>query len=94
MALAISFIVATIVISWLFAKEHSSIKEHCVAMSDRFEIYKARGNWYWTLQRAHSPWGPIARCARGYASKEVAIKSVKSAMRAMRGSRGRIKFLN
>ncbi len=94
MALAISFIVATIAISWLFAKEHSSIKEHCVAMSDRFEIYKARGNWYWTLQRAHSPWGPIARCARGYASKEVAINSVKSAMRAMRGSRGRIKFLN
>ena len=57
---------------------------------DRFEVFKRGRRWYWHLEGAHYPSGPIARSGRGYQSKHTAISAAKSAARAAAGANGRI----
>jgi uncharacterized protein YegP (UPF0339 family) len=47
-----------------------------------FEIFKLDGLWYWHLEGANFPTGPIAKSGRGYTSKQAALRSINSAKRA------------
>ena len=60
---------------------------------DRFEVFKRRGLWYWHLEGAHYPYGPIARSGRGYETRHAATSAAKSAARAAARADGRIEVV-
>ncbi len=60
---------------------------------DRFEVFKSGGRWYWHLEGANYPHGPIARSGRGYQSKHAATSAAKSAARAAAGANGRVEVV-
>lgn len=45
----------------------------------RFEIFREGGLWYWQLQGAYFPSGPIAKSGRGYTTRQAAVRSIESA---------------
>jgi hypothetical protein len=53
---------------------------------DRFEVFKRGNRWYWNLEGAYFPSGPIAQSGRGYTSLQAAVMSIKSARSAAAGS--------
>ena len=53
---------------------------------DRFEVFKRGKLWYWHLQGAYFPSGPIARSGKGYTTKQAALRSIEAAQRAAKGA--------
>jgi hypothetical protein len=55
---------------------------------DRFEYFKRGRLWYWQLEGAYHPTGPIARSRQGYRSRTAVLRSIESARRAANGAVG------
>lgn len=55
---------------------------------DRFEIFKVGKLWYWHLQGANYPTGPIAKSGQGYTSRTAVVNAIRSAQSAARGANG------
>lgn len=55
---------------------------------DRFEVFKVGKLWYWQLEGANYPTGPIAKSGRGYQSKTAVVNALRSAQSAARGASG------
>lgn len=53
---------------------------------DRFEYFKRGALWYWHLEGAYHPVGPIAKSRQGYRSKLAVLHAIKSARLAANGA--------